>query len=376
MPTFGVKGERHVPPFPTLRGLDPRDRSELEEFFKKHFDANTGLPPKHGHTHLLSGRDPLGTPSGIPPGVALGGSGAYGSGPQYVPSGTTYTLGVGIPENIGAVNAEGAVDGLVARRGHVHGTPLTVQGGLLSLDDSLELAEIEPSSTNYDFLIVDPAELPFGMRWTSLAEQLAERFSFNTVGDTLVHGALGPEKLFGPGTFERLFVAPAGWGVTPGNMYYEHGWSADNVFLDGASSSPAFTFATPYEILHSDPLLPTQEAISLTIDYFVVVYSSTPANDPQVERGTVKLLVYRPGAGGSPVVIVDPATSKVADGSYAQGGTTLTVDWSVTVGVGGEVAIFVEVNSDLPGAADPAVVMKIREVDWWWKLALSYDPAP
>ncbi len=103
----------------------------LDDALSKLGDTATGVPREHAEHHMGGDDDVMG--SATPQDVALGGSGAVGDPTAGgSPIGHIHALGVAVPVDVALSNAAGSASTAV-RSDHVHGTPQTTNGDLLTV---------------------------------------------------------------------------------------------------------------------------------------------------------------------------------------------------------------------------------------------------
>lgn len=167
-PTTGAAppGRRELKPPPKLTGKLVADAIRIQDDFNFQICKSFGGSPMlHGATHAVSASDPLPLPLIVPKLVKAGTTASIGTGPSYMREDAQLAAETGTPVAIGMTNAEGSGTGL-ARASHVHSTPLTTKGDLLTVIAGV-LGRV-PVGADTFVLTADAVEAA-GIKWAATA---------------------------------------------------------------------------------------------------------------------------------------------------------------------------------------------------------------
>ncbi len=125
-------GARKLGDVPVFLGTTLEEtQRRITDFLDDLQQANVGPPTAHGPEHQLDGDDPISSP-GTPRTVFVGGTADAGSGPGFMAEDAQLVVSRGTPVAIGMANAAG-VSSSGAGADHVHATPLTTNGDLMTV---------------------------------------------------------------------------------------------------------------------------------------------------------------------------------------------------------------------------------------------------
>lgn len=191
-PSTGARppGRRELQLPPKLQGKLPTDAFRIQDQINLDiFLSHQGSPIPHGATHAVGATDPLPTPLIVPKLVLAGTTPSMGVGPSYMREDAQLVASTGVPVTIGMTNAEGGGTSL-ARAAHVHATPLTTKGDLLTVIAGA-LGRVGVGTDGF-VLTADSAQAA-GIKWATtalVAHNLLSATHPDTVPSTPVRGGI------------------------------------------------------------------------------------------------------------------------------------------------------------------------------------------
>lgn len=201
-PSTGARppGRRELQLPPKLQGKLPGDAFRIQDQINLDiFLTHQGSPVPHGATHAVNKTDPLPTPLVVPKLVKAGVVATIGVGPSYMREDAQLVAETGVPVTIAMANAEGAGTAL-ARASHVHATPLTTNGDLLTVTGGV-LVRLGVDANPDGYVLTKVAGLPaWAVSSGSGAGAPPPIFLLEGEGEEGQPGPPGPPGVSTPGT--------------------------------------------------------------------------------------------------------------------------------------------------------------------------------